>query len=81
MENYAVRRPVGKEGLAYRRAELLVALAEKPLGTFLDMDEAGRRWDAMDKSGQGLTTSDIGRMNGWSRSGIGVNGPCGNKAK
>lgn len=31
------------------------------------MDESGRRWDAMDKSRQGLTAEEVGRMNGWNR--------------
>ncbi|MEO8738587.1 MAG: hypothetical protein ABI537_02655 [Casimicrobiaceae bacterium] len=29
------------------------------------MDESGRRWDAMDKNRQGLTSEEVGRMNGW----------------
>lgn len=28
------------------------------------MNEAGRRWDAMDKNGQGLTASDVNQMYG-----------------
>jgi len=31
------------------------------------MDEAGRRWDAMDTNRQGLTSEEVGRMNGWNR--------------
>ena len=29
------------------------------------MDESGRRWDEMDKNHQGLTSDEVGRMNGW----------------
>ncbi len=29
------------------------------------MDEAGRRWDAMDKNKQGLTSDEINRAYGW----------------
>ena len=29
------------------------------------MDEAGRRWDAMDKQNRGLTTAEINRMYGY----------------
>jgi hypothetical protein len=32
------------------------------------MDEAGRRWDAMDTNRQGLTSEQVGAMNGWNRS-------------
>jgi hypothetical protein len=32
------------------------------------MDEAGRRWDAMDTNRQGLTSEQLGAMNGWNRS-------------
>ena len=32
------------------------------------MDESGRRWDAMDKNHQGLTSDEVGRMHGWNRS-------------
>jgi hypothetical protein len=31
------------------------------------MDESGRRWDAMDKNKQGLSSEEVGRMNGWNR--------------
>ena len=43
------------------------------------MDEAGRRWDALDKNNQGLTTSEISRMNGWSSTGSGMGGPGADK--
>ena len=33
------------------------------------MDEAGRRWDAMDKNNQGLTSDEINRTYGWNASG------------
>ena len=33
------------------------------------MDEAGRRWDAVDKDRQGLTSDQVGQMYGWSSPG------------
>jgi hypothetical protein len=33
------------------------------------MDEAGRRWDALDKNNQGLTSEQVGQMYGWSSTG------------